>query len=252
MTTMKDFLIINNSGSDQIIADLGIIIPDATSVSSFDLSDQFGYYRIYGSDDLRDLVSAGTFTLNDGTTDLTPSEGVDYLNSVNLYELETDYYSKTELETSGQSSVHWDNITDKPDSDTVLIDGILYVNDSTRGLYLSVERHSLIFGDVRNAKNRFLNVEAGNIVSYNSGSRFIRNACLVGISAQLSQSGTCDILIYKNKILTTIASLSISASTGNEDGTLNVNIDQGDYLQAYVSNTQNVKNPVVTLQYAWR
>ena len=104
-------VIVKNSGSDQSIDDLGIIIPDSNQIT---LSDQFTYNEIANSDDLRSLVSSGDIVINDGINDLSPTDGVKFLSLENLKELEENYYSKTQLSTSGQSSIHWNNITSAP------------------------------------------------------------------------------------------------------------------------------------------
>ncbi len=477
MASMKDFLIKNDSGSDQLIADLGIIIPDSTSVPILDLGEQFPYYRIYASDDLRNLVDAGTLILNDGTDDLTQAEAIEYLFSINDYELKQDYYSKTQISSPGQSNVHWDNVTNAPpigsiswldpvrffvldiglatppvgtlgdiyiddvnaylryngtiwealgssvsshrvinlqdltedifefngswvsqgqtdnaaavmvkydknedgsyneaqyiysgdstswikigdvdfsghldggpgkhdaseidvegtysnisgtptdlestvsgidlelgtlhtdidtrtlddsydaggsgagrlidtdsgpieldrgvatspsfrivpkgslpstglqDGDIDIINGILCVYDATRGLWLSCLRQNVLFGDSGNVKNRYLNVGTGNVVSSNSGPRMIEDSCIVGISTQLSQSGSCDIRVRKNGILTNITTLNITSSIGTQDSSLNINLNIGDFLQVYIQCQTPVKNPVVLIEFAKR
>lgn len=104
-------LIVKNSGGSQIIEDLGITIGTATQIT---LSDQFTYDEIASSDDLRTLVNASTLVINDGVGDLSASDGVKYLKIENVKDLEEYYYSKVQLSTSGQSAVHWDNITNAP------------------------------------------------------------------------------------------------------------------------------------------
>lgn len=124
MAVMKTYLIKNNSGSEVTIDSLGISIPDSGTFQGDDIS----FFKIIGNDDLRDLVQAGTLVLNDGSGDLSAADAVKYLFSQSKYELESDYYSKTQLQTSGQSSVNWDNITNAPSfGSPTWIDPVLYI-----------------------------------------------------------------------------------------------------------------------------
>lgn len=106
-------IIIKNSGGSAIeIQDLGISIPAAGQV---ELSDQFTFPQIAGSDDLRGLVSAGTLVLNDGVADLNASTGEAFLTIVQREYLADNYYNKTELNSAGGGgAIHWDNVTNKP------------------------------------------------------------------------------------------------------------------------------------------
>jgi len=116
MATMWDLIIKNDGVSAVEIVDLGITV-DATS--QVDFAELFTYDEIAGSDNLRDEVSAGNLVVNDGTQDLIAADGVEYLSIVHIYYLKDylgdNYYTQTELSTSGQSAVHWDNVTNKPD-----------------------------------------------------------------------------------------------------------------------------------------
>ncbi len=124
MAVMWTLVIKNNGGSDQIIEDLGISIP---STSQLTLSDQFNYARLCDSDYLRDLVSAGTLVVNDGISDLSAANGVLYLTIQNTKDLEEKYYTKIELSASGNSIIHWDNITGAPSfGSPTWIDPVLY------------------------------------------------------------------------------------------------------------------------------
>jgi hypothetical protein len=111
MTEMWTVIIKNNGASDYLIEDLGISVV-ASGVVNF--HEQFTYDDIAGSDDLRTAVSGSNLVVNNGATDLSSNNGVNYLSLENLYHLEENYYDKVELQTSGQSQVHWDNITNTP------------------------------------------------------------------------------------------------------------------------------------------
>lgn len=80
----------------------------------------------------------------------------------------------------------------------------------------------------------------------------IRDATIVGISAQLDSSGTCDISIRKNDVATDILTLSLSAVLGAQNGAANVDLSAGDFLQCYLDSTTRVDDPVVLVEIAWR
>lgn len=104
-------LILKNAGAAQLIEDLGITIPAASQLT---ISDQFEYEELASSDDLRTLVDNTTLVVNDGTSDLSAADGVLYLTLYNAKETKDDFYPKTDLQTSGNAAVHWDNITNAP------------------------------------------------------------------------------------------------------------------------------------------
>ena len=104
-------LIVKNAGAVQLIEDLGISIPAASQLT---MSDQFEYEECASSDDLRTLVNNSTLVVNDGVSDLSAADGVLYLTLYNAKETKDIYYPKTDLQTSGNASVHWDNVTNAP------------------------------------------------------------------------------------------------------------------------------------------
>jgi hypothetical protein len=75
---------------------------------------QFNYHEIFGSVNLRDYVAAGTLIVNNGTVDLSAADGLQWIKPINEYLAREAFYSKTQLSTPGQASVHWDNITNTP------------------------------------------------------------------------------------------------------------------------------------------
>lgn len=130
--------------------------------------------------------------------------------------------------------------------------GIFCIYDATRAKWLSVQRMIVAFGKNRKAKDQYLYHFGGRIASNNSGQRMIRDATIVGISAQLDSSGTCDISIRKNDVATDILTLSLSAVLGAQNGAANVDLSAGDFLQCYLDSTTRVDDPVVLVEIAWR
>ena len=106
-------VIAKNNDSTAIITidDLGISIGASIQIT---LSDQFTYEELADSDDLRQYVEDGDIVINDGSDDLSAANGVKFLTFIQHKYLSDNHYTKTEISTSGQSSVHWDNLTNVP------------------------------------------------------------------------------------------------------------------------------------------
>lgn len=137
-------------------------------------------------------------------------------------------------------------------SDATSINGILYLKDDSRNnKFISSAKMFVSFGKRFFAQNQYLN-HIGNIASNNAGYRLIRNATITGLSCQLGASGTCTIEIRKNDDSTAETTLTLSSVSGNQDDAVNVDLNQGDYLQCYLSASSFVQNPVVIVEIAWR
>jgi hypothetical protein len=80
----------------------------------------------------------------------------------------------------------------------------------------------------------------------------MKNATIVGMSGQLDASGTTTLSVRKNDSATDIASLSISAATGDHVVNTNIDMSAGDFLQGYCAGTATVASPVFIVEYAYR
>lgn len=415
-------IIKNNSGFTQIIEDMGIEIANASQIT---FSDQFTYPEMAESDDLRNLVNNGDLVVNDGVSDLSAPVGVEYLTLYNITKAKDDFYTKTDLQTGGSSSIHWNNITNTPsfgadtwvsgvlaraliiqsaqptgvagdffidsddnhlykhngiswvdqgipvegnriinldstaeviytytsgvwtagadpvnntgvlinddgdgkqaqyvynsstlswvkiadvdfgepntldgaydeggpgagrtinsDSGAVKLDtgvstnapieltekaslpttglgagqlavknGILFIYDSARSKWLSVERMYLIFGRKGKTSNQYLDFGGGKLPSNNSGLRIPRDATIVAMSAQLDANGTSNFRIRKNDNSTNIETLLVNAALGAHSTTLNTDINAADFLQCYSDNASKVSDPMIIVEIAYR
>ena len=111
MAEMWTLILKNTSGSDVAIDSLGVTI---TSGSQLTASQQFTYTQLADNDELRVLVAAGTLVINDGSSDLTNVRATEYLKIYNQDEAKRDFYTQTQLQTSGGATIHFDNITNVP------------------------------------------------------------------------------------------------------------------------------------------
>src|SRR6056297_181609 len=111
MAELYSTIIKNNTATDRNIEELGITI---SANSTYNLSDQFDFHEIFSSESLRLHVIHGDLVVNNGIDDLSASDGTYWIESLSTYKAFDLFYSKTQLETSGESAVHWDNITNTP------------------------------------------------------------------------------------------------------------------------------------------
>ena len=112
---MATIIVKNNSGSAVSIDDLGITLANASQRTLVqDDAGEFTIDELDGSTNLYTLVNAGTLVLNDGSTDLTNIQGLSHTSIETDWEIGSTYYTQAQLEASGDSAVHWDNITDTP------------------------------------------------------------------------------------------------------------------------------------------
>jgi hypothetical protein len=163
--------------------------------------------------------------------------------------INTDVATTAPLEITPKASLP---TTGLQDGQFAVKDGILYIYDSTRAKWLSVQREVLIFGRRRRVRNQYLNFAVGNLASNNSGYRIPRNAVITAMTGQLDNSGTCDIHVRRNDTATNIASLSISSSTGSIDISTNIDVNANDFLQSYLSASSSVEDPVFMIEIAYR
>jgi hypothetical protein len=92
MASMWTLIIKNDSGGDIMIEDMGIEIADTTQIT---FSNQFTYEEIATSDDLRGYVDDGTLVANNGTIDLTKSEGKEHLSVTHqFFNYGQDFWTK--------------------------------------------------------------------------------------------------------------------------------------------------------------
>lgn len=143
MSAMWQVIVKNNSASDIAIDDLGISIP---ANSNIDLSLQYSFDTIAGSDSLRDLVSAGQLVINNGTTDLSATDGVNFLKLSTIKYLLDNFFTRTQLNTAGQSTIDWNNITNVPSFGSVSWGAP--VKYRVRGINLSTAPSSPVTGDI--------------------------------------------------------------------------------------------------------
>lgn len=131
-------------------------------------------------------------------------------------------------------------------------DGILCVYDATRSKWLSVQRQFLVFGRRGSTKNQYLGFFGSRLVSLNSGLRLARAATIVSMAGQINEAGTCTFNLRRNDVATNVESVTISASVGNEDISINTDLNGGDFLQCHLGATDAIEDPMIVIEIAWR
>lgn len=134
-------------------------------------------------------------------------------------------------------------------------DGLLYLYDGTRTKWLSVDRIMLGWGrNSNNTTNEYLR-QFNGAPSNNNGWRIIRNGTITAISAQSNINQDWTLEIYKNDAnqatTTPITSLTMTNEQGNHLSNINIDINEGDFIQAYC-NGASVDYPQALIEIAWR
>ncbi len=148
--------------------------------------------------------------------------------------------------TSGSNTI----TIDAPTAPAFVIDGdgIVYLADASRGdKQLSVGRDSNTWGRPGNQKSAFLGMHGVN--NSDIGWEMIRDATITAIIAGHT-NGSMDLEILVDGA---VAYSETNLSPGyNEFPGLNIDVDLNQTIQIFLSNNQNVRDPNVWLELAWR
>jgi hypothetical protein len=133
----------------------------------------------------------------------------------------------------------------------VAADGLLYAFDGTRGKWLSVDRNMIGWGrNSQNTTNEYLRQFNGAQSNLN-GWRMIRDGTITAITVQSNANQTYAVQIRKNDSATVISSLAVSNAQGNHNTTINIDFNEGDFLQCYLNGT-SIDYPQVLIEIAWK
>ncbi|NER18612.1 hypothetical protein [Spongiivirga citrea] len=130
-------------------------------------------------------------------------------------------------------------------------DGLLYAYDAVRTKWLSIDR--TMFGWGRNDANttdEYLRQYNGAL-SNNNGWRMIRDGTITAITVQTDAAESCTIEIRKNDTTTIVSSLTLTNEEGRHDNTINIDFNEGDFLQCFLNGT-DINFPQVLIEIAWR
>lgn len=137
------------------------------------------------------------------------------------------------------------------DGEVAVVDGVLYAYDGTRSKWLSVDRKQLWGARfANNATNIYLRIQDG-VVSFLSSYRALRDGTITGLVANTRIAETWTLEVRINGALSASATLSVTAATGAQDATIDVDFSAGDTIELYCSGN-NISFPVGGVEIAWR
>lgn len=194
-----------------------------------------------------DVIDFNYVSSEDSTTDVTSEEIEELTNGSDtpLHNHDSRYYTKTQLETPGESIVDWQNIANKPSGDSFFEqNGQLYILDSTRNKNLSIHEQDYLFSS-KSANGRFLNV--GDNFGFGVGYAAIYNATITRFSLSATNNISKVVEIRKND--TTILYSHTQASLVDVVNNLDVDVMQGDLIQVFVSGSGGALKGVVANVY---
>ena len=89
--------------------------------------------------------------------------------------------------------------------------------------------------------------------SINSGWRMIRDGTITAITVQSNSNSSADytVEIRKNDGVNMETSLTVNNNQGNQNTAINIDFDEGDFLQCYL-NGNSIDYPQVLIEIAWR
>jgi len=250
----------NIGGTDDDQPDDDSEVPDILSLTKVPNLTTNGFIKTSNGD--------GTLTIDTNTYLTSESDPVWTSDK-------TDYYTKTNLQTSGEASVHWDNLTNKPENlDTDKTDDLTTstsFNGDVSGTYdnLQIQSGTIIDGDINaNADVRVAAIE----IIIDGGDNAITtgvkadvevpfNCTILQATALADQTGSIQVDIWKDTYanfpptdadsITGSNPISISSSNKSQDSTLSgwtTTISAGDILRFNVDSCSSIKRCTISLK----
>jgi hypothetical protein len=236
---MSTIIAKNDSTAEIFIDDLGIGVP---ALDEINLTQLFEKEEIVGSDDLDTLVSNGLLIINDGTDDLSISDGLKHINLQTEYEDSFDEAIESGSSPPDSTSVIWINSNDH----------FTYSWDDYRQKWLSISRANFVFSTDK-AKGIYLRI---GIISDASASYYMhRAATIVGIFCTSGAGDNTKTFTIRDGAQgdLDIFSFSYSGSLEYANSLVNVDLNQYAKIKCWVSETgDNVENTVCQVEVAWR
>ena len=137
------------------------------------------------------------------------------------------------------------------EGEVAVVGGLLYAYDSTRSKWLSVDRNLITAGrNQAGASNIYLRVE-DRIPSNQSSYRALRDGTITALFGNTNATETWTVEIRLNGSTSPSASLVITAATGDQDITIDVDFSAGDTIEFFCNGT-NINRPFAGAEIAWR
>lgn len=225
---MSTIIAKNNTGSDIFLKDLGVTVPAS---SSLNLTEIIEVERITESDNLKTEVTSGDITINDGTNDLSISDGLLHIKFETEYEDESTKSGTWTVDSTSPVAVEGEGFYKN-------VDGVLYSYDQSRGKWLSKDRRFLSF--YRDGETSLQYLKIGELLGGSTiGYLMPRKGTIVGATSYSSAGDDPKNLSLRVEDVTqqTIQQTSYKYQS-NE---LNIDFVDGDYVSCYVDDTPKVE-----------
>lgn len=236
---MSTIIAKNDSTAEIFIDDLGIGVP---AFDEINLTQLFKKDEITESDDLDILVGNQSLVINDGTEDLSISNGLKHINFQTQYEDSFDEAIESSSSPPDSTSVIWINSEDH----------FAYSWDNYREKWLSISRANFVFSSDK-AKGIYLRI---GIISDASAAYYMhRPATIVGIFCTSGEGDDTKTFTIRDGSQgdADIFSFSYSGSLEYANSLVNEDLNQYAKIKCWVSETgDNVENIVCQVEVAWR
>lgn len=240
---MATIILKNTSGGDLYLEDFGF---ELLTSAERTVTGNFSLETICGSDELKTLVNDGDITINNGTSDLSVSDGLAAIKIETQYEDEDNdptpsgWIVSATAPSSPSDGDGWFNTSH----------GELYLYDATRSKWLSAARLTVTLTRKGRLKNKYaVNGRVGNDEAV--GAKFPRNTTLVGIAVTSTNPASSFGVAYETNY-TNEFDFYLNSSGNYLADDLNTNLPAGDRGNIYFWGSGNNRDAVVHLIYAWR
>lgn len=228
----------NNTDSAITMNDLSGVTIDSTS--QIILTDIFKFYDLSNSINLKTYVTNGNIIINNGTSDLSIENGLKHVSTKSEYEIITNNFYRSSAFPDSTSCI-WFNYNDN----------IIYIWDTLRNKWLSSYRTFVTFSNHGNTNGQYISNSSS--LSANTGFLIYKPATIISIWGKATSGNNSKIIrIYDNdEILEsfTLSNLYYKSSTFD----LDIGNSEDTYLRIFIDSAgQNIKNPVIQLEIAWR
>ncbi|MFW6002263.1 MAG: hypothetical protein ACOCQD_02900 [archaeon] len=230
ITNYRDEDILESTDLQDVLdsGDLEVWLNDSTQMSYQNVVDYLTKLTRY------DVIDFNYVSNEDSETDVTSQE-IEQLTDGSDTELhihDNRYYTKTELSTPNQATIHWDNIIDAPMGDSIIIqNGQLYVYDSNRDKTLGISEQNYTYSS-KAADGRFLDV--GDNFGFDSGYIVPYSAIITRITLSASGGYSGKVIEIRKNNTTILHSITMADSIEYFND-LDININEGDNLQVFAS-----------------
>ena len=241
---VKTLILKNNHTSDILIEDIGLLLEVSENLS---ITTDYEWIDIQNSiSEFEPHINTGRIRVNDGSTDLSSSDGIAYINDdfrpENTGGSSGSIFVGSTPPSNPENGASWMKSTDN---------NILLTYDSTREKWLS-QKMQMIFSKQGTIRRIYLNT-GSSISSFRVHHKAIRNITITGIIAEISvlhMFADPELQIRKDGI--TQQTISFNEGNNISKTDIDVDIDINKHTQIYFNSFYSCRDIFVTLEYAFK